>query len=73
MYYRADLINQAMGRERLTNERLADKAGVTPKVVSAIRNGKVVTIQSLHAVAGALDLTLSELFAESGAKTALTQ
>lgn len=62
MHYRADLINEAMGRERLTNERVAQMAHVTPKVVSAIRNGKIVTITSLKAVADALNIPMSELF-----------
>lgn len=61
--YRADLINAAMGKGRLTNEQVAEKAGVSPKVVSAIRNGKEnIELPSLRKVADALELTMEELF-----------
>lgn len=61
--YRVDLINAAMGAERLTNEQVAEKAGVSPKVVSAIRNGREnIELPSLKKVAGALGLTMQQLF-----------
>jgi transcriptional regulator with XRE-family HTH domain len=53
--YRTDLINGAMGANRLTNEKVAAIAGVAPKVISAVRNGKVnITLHSLKAVAEAV-------------------
>ncbi len=71
--YRADLINASMGKHRLTNEQVAAKAGVTPKVVSAARNGKTsVTLPSLQAIAKALDLTMEELFAARHEAEAVT-
>lgn len=52
-------INEAMGRERLTNKSVAKLAGVNTKVVSAARNGKdTVTLPSLKKVADALHLDL---------------
>lgn len=57
--YETILINEAMGRERLTNEKLAEKANLDPATVSRIRNGKLnVTLPSLLKVANALDLNL---------------
>jgi transcriptional regulator with XRE-family HTH domain len=53
--YATDLINGAMGAHRLTNEKVAEIAGVTPKVVSAVRNGKEnIMLPSLRAVAEAV-------------------
>jgi transcriptional regulator with XRE-family HTH domain len=61
--YRTDLINGAMGKQRLTNEQVAEKAGVTTKVVSAVRNGKEnIELPSLKKVADALGLSMEELF-----------
>lgn len=37
--YRIDLINAAMGAQRLSNDVVAKKAGVGPVTVSRIRNG----------------------------------
>jgi hypothetical protein len=37
--YRIDVINAAMGAQRLSNDRLAKKAGVSTMTVSRIRNG----------------------------------
>ena len=37
--YRIDVINAAMGAQRLSNDRLAEKAGVGVMTVSKIRNG----------------------------------
>jgi transcriptional regulator with XRE-family HTH domain len=57
--YNPALINEVMGRERLTNRKVAALAGVNTKVVSAARNGKEsVTLPSLKKVADALDLNL---------------
>jgi transcriptional regulator with XRE-family HTH domain len=61
--YRIDLINGAMGTQRLTNEELAKKARVATKTVSAIRNGDPkVGLPTLKAVLDALGLTLHEVF-----------
>lgn len=38
--YKIDLINAAMGAQRLSNDAVAKKAGVGPVTVSKIRNGK---------------------------------
>jgi hypothetical protein len=57
--YNPDLINEVMGRKRLTNQRVAELAGVNTKVVSAARNGKeTVMLPSLKKVADALGLNL---------------
>ncbi len=61
--YRTDLINAEMGRQRLTNETVAEKARVGVKSVSAIRNGDPnVKLPTLQAVVGALGLTLRDVF-----------
>lgn len=61
--YRTDLINGAMGANRLTNEKVAALAGVAPKVISAVRNGKEnITLTSLKAVAEALNLEVEIRF-----------
>ena len=53
--YPTEVINGAMGAHRLTNEKVAEKAGVTTKVVSAVRNGKEnIMLPSLRAVAEAV-------------------
>lgn len=63
--YRTDLINGAMGAQRLTNESLGEKAELDATTISSIRNGKPsVTLPSLKRVADALGLKLSDLFAE---------
>ncbi|HEY9283360.1 MAG TPA: helix-turn-helix transcriptional regulator [Pyrinomonadaceae bacterium] len=57
-------INEAMGRERLTNEKLGDKADLDPATISRIRNGSTnVTVGSLLKVADALNLDLEITFA----------
>ncbi|MET0646407.1 MAG: helix-turn-helix transcriptional regulator [Pyrinomonadaceae bacterium] len=57
--YPAEAINEAMGRERLTNEKLADKAEIDPATVSKIRNGNPnVTLPTLKKVTDALGLEL---------------
>jgi len=60
--YRADLINAAMGAQRLSNERLAKKAGVGLMTVSKIRNGYMqVGYVTLKKVVEALDLTMAQV------------
>jgi transcriptional regulator with XRE-family HTH domain len=55
--YSPDAINAAMGAQRLTNEKVAEKAGVAPKTVSAIRNGfPGVTLPTLSRIANAVGL-----------------
>jgi transcriptional regulator with XRE-family HTH domain len=57
--YNPDPINEEMGRRRLSNEDVAELAGVNKKVVSAARNGKEsVMLPSLKKVADALNLEL---------------
>lgn len=66
--YRSDLINGAMGAQRLTNETVAKTAGVNIKVVSAVRNGAPnVMLESLIAVVTAVGLTMEEIFQERAA------
>ena len=49
-------------RVDLTQEQLAEKAGITWHYVSAIERGKrAATLETLAALAGALDVTLSEM------------
>lgn len=63
MTYRVDLINGAMGSQRLTNKLLAEKTGLAIPTVSTIRNGHTnVTLPSLIAVADALGLSMQQLF-----------
>jgi transcriptional regulator with XRE-family HTH domain len=60
--YRTDLINAAMGAQRMTNPKLAKKAGVGPMTVSKIRNGYVaVGYVTLKKVVEALGLTMAEI------------
>jgi transcriptional regulator with XRE-family HTH domain len=60
--YRIDLINAAMGAQRLSNEALATKAGVRPMTVSKIRNGYTqVGYVTLKKVVEALGLTMADV------------
>lgn len=62
--YRTDVINAAMGAQRLTNKMTGKKARVATKTVSAIRNGnpdvQVSTLKKV--VVDALGLSLSDIF-----------
>ena len=73
--YRADLIRGEMAAKEITVEKLAEKAGVAPNTVSAIRNGNPkVGLPSLYAVVTALGLTLREVFEpKPGAEERLTR
>lgn len=71
MSYNPDQINAAMGERRLTNDKVANLAGVAPKTVSAIRNGfSGVTLPTLIKIANAVGLDVEVRFkpmpAESG-------
>jgi transcriptional regulator with XRE-family HTH domain len=47
----------------MTQEQLAERAGITWHFVSGIERGvKGATVETLSAIAGALEVTLSELF-----------
>jgi len=60
--YRIDVINAAMGAQRISNERLAKKAGVGIMTVSKIRNGQPqVGYVTLKKVVDALGLTMAEI------------
>jgi len=60
--YRIDVINAAMGAQRLSNERLAKKAGVSVMTVSRIRNGDTqVGYVTLKRVIEALGLTMADI------------
>jgi transcriptional regulator with XRE-family HTH domain len=60
--YRVDLINAAMGAQRLTNAATAKRAGVGIMTVSKIRNGKpTVGYVTLKRVVEALGLTVAEV------------
>ena len=61
-FYRTDLINGAMGAQRLTNEAVASLAGVGVKTVSAVRNGDPnVGFITLKKVVEAIGLTITEV------------
>jgi transcriptional regulator with XRE-family HTH domain len=58
-----DRVRQLRAMRRLTQEELAERAGITWHFVSGIERGvKGATLDTLLAIAGALDVTLSELF-----------
>jgi transcriptional regulator with XRE-family HTH domain len=60
--YRIDLINAAMGARRLTNETVAEKAGVGVATVSRIRNGDPkVGYMMLKKIVEAIGLTVAEV------------
>lgn len=60
--YRIDLINAAMGAQRLTNKAVADTAGVGVMTVSKIRNGNPnVGYMTLKKVVEAIGLTIAEV------------
>jgi transcriptional regulator with XRE-family HTH domain len=60
--YRTDLINAAMGAQRLSNTAVAKKAGVGVMTVSKIRNGYVnVGYVTLQKVVEAIGLTMAEV------------
>ena len=60
--YRIDLINAAMGARRLTNERVAEKAGIGVATVSRVRNGDPnVGYMTLKKVVEAVGLTVAEV------------
>jgi transcriptional regulator with XRE-family HTH domain len=66
--YRIDLINAAMGARRLTNEVVAEKAGVGVATVSRIRNGDPkVGYLTLKKVVEAVGLTVAEVSEENAA------
>jgi len=60
--YRTDLINAAMGAQRLGNDAVARKAGVGTMTVSRIRNGDpAVMYVTLQKVVEAIGLTMAEV------------
>ena len=60
--YRIELINAAMGAQRLSNVAVAKRAGVGPMTVSKIRNGyTAVGYVTLKKVVEALGLTMAEV------------
>lgn len=60
--YRTDLINAAMGAQRLTNPVVAKRAGVGTMTVSKVRNGyKNVGYLTLKKVVEAIGLTIAEV------------
>lgn len=61
--YRDDLIRAAMAAQRLTNQKLAEKAGLSAFTVSLVRNGSpTVRLSTLKAIADALGISLADLF-----------
>jgi transcriptional regulator with XRE-family HTH domain len=61
--YRDDLIRAAMAAQNLSDEQVAELAGLSRHTVRFIRTGrKDVRITSLKAVADALGLDMSDLF-----------
>jgi len=69
MIYRGDKIKGAMAEQGFTLETLAEKTGLNPMTISAVRNGKGVRVETLKTVADALGLKFSELMDESEART----
>jgi transcriptional regulator with XRE-family HTH domain len=68
--YNTAPINEAMGRERLSNDRVAEMAGLDPATVSRIRNGNPnATLSSLKKVADALSLSLEIRFTAKAEQT----
>jgi transcriptional regulator with XRE-family HTH domain len=61
--YRNDKIKGKQAELGWSVEELADRAGVNPNTVSAIRSGKPVRTPSLEAVAAALGLQMAEVYA----------
>jgi transcriptional regulator with XRE-family HTH domain len=60
--YRNDLINAAMGAQRLSNKAVAKKAGVGVMTVSKIRSGFAnVGYVTLKKVVEAVGLTMAEV------------
>ena len=60
--YRVDLINAAMGAQRLSNAAVARKASVGVMTVSKIRNGSAnVGYITLKKVVEALGLTMADV------------
>lgn len=60
--YRVNLINAAMGAQRLSNTAVAKKAGVGVMTFSKIRNGNTqVGYVTLKRVVEALGLTMAEV------------
>ena len=60
--YSIDVINAAMGTQRISNARLAKKAGVGIMTVSKIRNGDTqVGYVTLKKVVEALGLTMADI------------
>lgn len=49
---------------RMSQQELADKAGVTRQTISLIETGKLenVTLGTMNAIAAALESTVSEIF-----------
>jgi transcriptional regulator with XRE-family HTH domain len=65
--YRIDVINAAMGAQRLSNDSLAKKAGVSVMTVSRIRNGDTqVGYVTLKKVVEALGLTMADIALPKG-------
>lgn len=60
--YRDDLIRMAMAKKGITGDQLAIQAGLSRPTISAIVNGKPVTLESLKAVGDVLGFQFHELF-----------
>jgi transcriptional regulator with XRE-family HTH domain len=60
--YRNDKIRGKQAELGLSVDQLAERAEVNPNTVSAIRNGKSVTTDSLEKVINALGLDPAEVF-----------
>ncbi len=61
--YRNDLIKGAMAANDITAKKLAEATSLSTDTLARIRNGEVnITLTNLIAVAGALGLSMQELF-----------
>jgi transcriptional regulator with XRE-family HTH domain len=61
--YRNDLIKGAMAANDITAKKLSETTGLSTDTLTRIRNGEVnITLTNLITVAGALGLSMQELF-----------
>jgi len=68
-----DKIRQAREAKGLTQQQLAEAAGIVQSLISALENGtrKSARLSTLQVLAAALDLSISDLLANSQSVEAL--
>jgi len=62
MEYRDDLIRAEKAARRLTDQALAELAGVSRSTVSLACNGKSIGLRALSAIVSALGIEMAEVF-----------